>query len=195
MALSTNTITISVGIVVVVLFLLATVVFWTTNHSAKMNMTNYAALVSSVGIIFVFITFIYQQSGFARQEEARTIDRYLQLTSSGWIDVEKEVIANYPYLERWYSQIYPGIPINLPYVKDTIKQRDMEIHISQILIQNIENIFIANGGLSITWATQQTEWYNTFKSWMSSPIMQEVWSYVKPFFSHEMQVFIDKQIL
>lgn len=182
-------------IVVIVILIMATIVFWSVGQDAKGNLKRYSVVITGVGIILVFLTFIYEAIFQEKEEKAIDRDNYLALTSSGWIGIEKDVYTNYPYLERLYSQIYPDIPIVVPQVSDPIKQRDMEVHMCQILFQNLDNVFVSNGGLSISWETQQPEWLYTFRSWFTSEIVKEVWSRAKRLYSSEMILFIDKQII
>jgi hypothetical protein len=184
---------VEVVVIIVVIIAIISFFFWKTKDDDKFR--NYLAILSSLGIVLVFSTFILNYEQDNKKEKSDLTARFIELTSTDWNDIEKLFIDNYPYLERLYYQMYPTIPgIAIPEADPKERER-LEQHACRIILRAIEEVFIGNGGLTIDWQTQQMSWLYSFQQWLSSQILRETWERTKNSYSKDTITFIDTIVL
>jgi hypothetical protein len=160
------------------------------------SLVSYIGVISSVGIVIVFASFIvnYEMGNTTAQISNDTM--FDTLTTEGWIDIEKMFNKEYPYLSRLYRQMYPSIPYiyEVP-VDDEALRLNKETHACQIILREIENVFLGNGGLSTNWQTQQMSWLYSFQQWLSSDILRREWEGSKHLYRPDTRTFIDTVVI
>ena len=184
-------------IIIVVIIIALTVIYWKLPASFDPRFASYVQMLSVIGIVLAVITFLYTSSFQASQIQHFNLFDEQSITGSGWIDLEKQFMAN-PNLLRLYKQMYrENIPLqSIPDPPVTDAVRNAEIHMSQIIFQNIDNInsYVTIPGGSWKDPTHYG-WLRSFRSWFQSDILREQWQYNKQFYDVQLNDFVNNYLL
>ena len=164
---------------------------------------NFISTLTLIGTMVGAIIFIYQYNQSKNAEAASRLNVTIAELQSDWIDLETMFITNYPYLNRLYDQIYPNNRILSEShatltTNEEIDKRDVfEVHMSTILFQIVENIYLQNIKSDQYRGSnpQNLAWINKFVSWFKSPILREQWQFRKKFYGSDTQQFVDTVLL
>jgi hypothetical protein len=188
----TGSLLVVAAVTIIVVVIITFIFILTRGHK---HYVKYLHIISDIGIVIVFISFIYDYIESNKAEKNKYVNMFIQTTTDGWNNIEKMFLDYYPYLERLYYQMYPSIPdIQVPKV-DENERHVQEQHASHIILRAIQEVFIANGGLKTNWPKDQQSWLYSFKQWMSSSILREYWYAHEREYPSDMRVFMNTIVM
>jgi len=153
--------------------------------------TRYISVISSFGAILTLLGFVFTIYTYEQNQEQRDEDAFIQNAQRNWSSVEKEVSDSFPYLDRYYNQLY-SLQNNIVYTSDEeIEARSKERHFSEELFQQIENILPDIKDQE----DRSYGWPAIFKMWGKSQIFKDNWKDSKSFYNPETQDYINKLVL
>ena len=181
------------------LFIVAyTIIFWGFNLDNKSRLMTY---MSDLGMFVAFFGFILSQLEEIRQRQQEELASFNQQQEAAFIEIEKLFMKYYPELFHLYKELnsqnkhlqsLPD-PTNI----DPNKRAQFESNMFNIIIQRIENVFIAyNNYEEFSKSPWFEEWMQTWKHWFLSPTMQRLWAFNKNIFFDKRTVnFVDMYLI
>jgi hypothetical protein len=170
--------------------------FWVSDASIAdtTKFSHFCTTLSLLGIILGFTVLALDYCKVAEDKNTELQNIKVKECQTNWIELEKLFIANYPYLDRLYGQIYPSHPdmkdITLKLSPDEWRKvRILEVHVCSILFQSIENICI------YAEPTQMVELIKVWRSWFQSQIVRRQWSVMREFCTPSTQLWIDQHVM
>lgn len=190
------TITIISLVVVAVIFVVITVVYWTVPATKDQRINGYLSALVAVSLFLGVLSFVISSNNQVVQAANIAVSQDLSLDYGAWLSLEQR-FASDPNLLRLYQQIYPNniVAQYLPTPPVTPDMVNAEIHMTSIMFQTMASInesVILSGG---TWANMpDSGWLAVFRSWFLSPIVREQWELNKQFFGTEAIDFVNTYV-
>jgi hypothetical protein len=188
-----------IAFIIILLFFGTVSYLWISNPKLfeSTKFTNFCTVMSILGIILSFIVLVSEYHKMKDQKKIHDVEVKTNETQLNWIELEKLFISNYPYLSRLYSQMYATNPnfrnLDLKYsAEDWQKIQFLETHVCSILFQVIENICAKSDENDKD--VHYHEWLPTWKSWFRSPIVQQQWNAMKPFYTPKAQACVNEHL-
>ena len=184
--------------ILAIVLILYTVFFWTFNFDRNARWMTY---LSDLGLIAALFGFILSQLEQIRQRQQEELTEFNQQQEAGFVEIERLFMKYYPDLLPFYKELnFQNLAIqavpNPPNI-DPLKKAQLESNMFNIIVQRIENIFIAYETYEYFQESPWfQEWMQTWRHWFKSPTMQRLWKFNKnTFFSPKTVNFIDSHII
>lgn len=186
-------------LVSIVLLVVFSYYYWTLPSDMMMKMGNYIQLITVFLLtISAFVTLL----SFKHQTEDRHRSQSLQyanLTQNEINDIDKQFMSN-PLLDRLYYEMYAHTPqvqrirqMRHPPV-ETPEMLKMEQHMASIIFQKIADIYFCEE-LDKNNLIDSSEWINTFRRWMQSPILVSHWISLREEHHPSVRQFVEQILL
>jgi hypothetical protein len=155
----------------VVIAVLLTVLYWGTNLGNHTKFTNYIAVLALLGTLVTVLTLLanvkLQSKKLGHQERSHGLSCAIKYK----INLEKFFIAQYPYLENLYGELYPHqsprpITHEIRQQGHETKQQAIEAHTCMILLETVQSVSLSD-------AAGNDEWMALFQSWFQSKRLQQ----------------------
>lgn len=185
------------------LFLLGLVVisilYWKIDGSeSRAKLTAYISMLAIIGTFVLLLSYIEGTNNSARNEKKDMVMINNEADNRAVVDLEKLFMSNTPDLLRLYKQLNPE-NVAIRQIVDpplTSQILEKEQHMLSIIMQQIETILYPVSNKTISPTSPLFEpWIRTFKTWFSSPLLQQYWATHKHLFTNFTREFIDTQIL
>ncbi len=170
--------------------------FWVSGTSIveTTKFSNFCTTLSFLGIILGFTVMAIDYCKTRDEVNTENTNTRVKECQTNWIELEKLFIAQYPYLDRLYSQMYPSHPemkdVKLKLTpEEWRKVRVLEVHVCSILFQSIENICTYGDPEHLE------EWIRVWRSWFQSQIVRRQWSVMREFYTPSTQLWIDQHVM
>jgi hypothetical protein len=157
---------------------------------------NYVQTISALAVVLALIAFIVDYC------KSCGLDSNDKITHGyNWIELEKFMASQYPYLIRLYREMTPKNPMwtqlhdNSFQIDDQVKQRVLEAHVCSWIFQTLENfIGVGNGtqdDLS-SFSIKFPELIRTWKVWFQSGIIRQQWEAMKYQYNQQTNQLVQK---
>lgn len=184
---------------VLLAFLLYSILFWLTPMFYNKKFLSYAASLYHLGIVITVVAIVFDlilRQKMIQEEKGRA---RIHSAEKGFIRIEDIFRKMDPYLARMYKEMNPqqsdSFPLSHEQDLDPDREKRLEVHMANIIFQEIENVLETNQ-FGLHNHQYHQEWIRTWKTWFQSPILQSIWQENKNiFYSPQMVEFVDRKIL
>ena len=175
-----------------------TLLFWAFDFTAKSKIMAY---MSDLGMFVALFGFVLSQLEEIRQRKIEELTAFNQQQEASFIEIERLFMKYYPDLFPFYKELNSHNPtiqsMPNPTTIDPARRLQLEANIFNIIIQRIENIFVAYETYEdFSHSDFHEEWMKTWRKWFTSPTMQRLWQANKKiFFATKTINLIDNYVL
>lgn len=186
--------------VLVIFVIIYTVIFHYYGLEGNKTWNVYLEQMWHLGVVVAVIGFTVNLSSSEREKENNASSLAVQHETTGFIEIEKLFMANYPELLPLYKEMHQHNPdvqaIKVPDY-DVSKKELLEATMASVIFQNIENIYTqlsTNPDYEPVFTLG--EWLMTWRVWFLSPTLRRKWQINKNvFYSKKTVEFVDKHII
>jgi hypothetical protein len=157
-------------------------------------------LVSSIAVTITLGIAAWQLHKYRLEEKAHQRDLFVGITNKYFSDLEKVFLDKYPYLDKFYRELYASkVAPNLARIPpsnqiDPNKDATLTIHMCLIMLQDIENVIISIGP-DADWNTDlNQEWLQTWRIWFGSPTLMQQYQLKKELYARSTQDFLNQHV-
>lgn len=187
----------TLSVICVTSLLIYTAIYWYFKLHGYPPWGQYVESLYHLGVFIALISFFLDQIIKKKVDTEKSISDIVHDQELGFIDIEQHFLDNYPVLFPLYKELNQQNKIiqKIPNPKniDPIKRLQSENNMCNIILQRIENIYLAELQLeNFQNSEQYQEWIKTWKQWFRSPTLTRVWNTNKyTFFSKNILDFLD----
>jgi hypothetical protein len=180
---------------IVVIYLIVKKIF---PNKSNISIFTIISLLSQIILISGFFIDRLQRD---RENKEKIIQNYVQQSEKIWIDVEKLFLENENKNNNQLNELYYSMftdnnnktvdITDIQYYNDLFNSLDKQtIHISSIIMQNIENLLLNINNINIIEndvqnTNQDITWLRILRNWLTSEILISVWLKYKNMFLPE----------
>jgi hypothetical protein len=157
---------------------------------AELNYKDYVSIITSLASLFVALVFILEYCHIQKSEKHVTQLPFADAKRDYRYDLETR-LAKDPDLYPLYSELHSNHPELREAVSTKNHRRIKEVQVVSLILHEIENMIIHQGGLAMTRTDQQIR---VWKRFFKSPTVRYDYQFLKDNYNSETNRFIQQTL-